>query len=63
MMVMDEGLDPSATTGVVPVMEEFAATAEVDTKLTVVESVESAAGELIEIVFVSATVEVMDPTA
>ena len=56
-MVTVDVAEPSATTGDVPVMLEFAATAEPAVKVTVLPVLET--GESIESVFVSAMVEVM----
>jgi hypothetical protein len=63
VIVIIEVDEPSATTGLVPVIEELAATTAVAEKLTVVVSEPRFAGSEIERVLVSATVEVIDPTA
>lgn len=54
---------PSATTGPVPVMLEFAATGAEATKIVVVVTPPNPAGVAMERVFVSATVERIDPVA
>ena len=63
VIVTVDVLDPSAVIEVVPVIEELAATAAVETKLTVVVIPLNPAGVAIESVFVPVAVEEMLPVA